>query len=486
MSQTLMQYVSKKNIIILLVASFILTLLFGMLNIDSNVVYAEGNNPITTMYHLYLDDTYLGAVTDETSVDDLIEKEIEAKEEAQESEDEDELLTYGLKETITMVPERVFHTPSSDDVVLERLKDMMTIDVVAQSLTINERLVGYFADEATVDQLIFEFKNKYVDETILNKFAEREEEEAYIEVDDVKIFDIRLSEEVDLDETIVEASELLTVDEGLRLLEKGTLEDEIHTIVSGDTLNSIASEYDLTREDLIELNSELDEDHVLSIDQEVNVTAYQRFVDVIIEQEITVEKTIKHEKVVEDTDALYKGDSRVIQEGKDGSKMVEYALELVNGREVNRDVVNETIIDEAVDHVTERGTKVMPSRGTGNFGWPAVGGYISSRYGPRWGSMHNGIDIARPTNRNILASDNGTVEEIRYEANGYGHYLVINHNNGYKTLYAHLSNISVRVGQTVPKGTVIGTMGTTGRSTGIHLHFEVFRNGSRINPESIL
>jgi murein DD-endopeptidase MepM/ murein hydrolase activator NlpD len=63
---------------------------------------------------------------------------------------------------------------------------------------------------------------------------------------------------------------------------------------------------------------------------------------------------------------------------------------------------------------------------------------------------------------------------------------VVNHNNGYKTLYAHLSNISVNVGQTVPKGAVLGTMGSTGHSTGIHLHFEVLKNGSNINPASVL
>ena len=64
--------------------------------------------------------------------------------------------------------------------------------------------------------------------------------------------------------------------------------------------------------------------------------------------------------------------------------------------------------------------------------------------------------------------------------------IVINHNNGYETLYAHLSSIDVSVGQTVPQGTKIGVMGSTGRSTGIHLHFEVLKNGSNINPMSVL
>ena len=64
--------------------------------------------------------------------------------------------------------------------------------------------------------------------------------------------------------------------------------------------------------------------------------------------------------------------------------------------------------------------------------------------------------------------------------------IIIKHNNGYETLYAHLSSIDVSVGQTVPQGTKIGVMGSTGRSTGIHLHFEVFKNGTNIDPMSVL
>lgn len=105
--------------------------------------------------------------------------------------------------------------------------------------------------------------------------------------------------------------------------------------------------------------------------------------------------------------------------------------------------------------------------------------------GPRWGSYHRGIDIARPSNYSILASDNGVVTAAGWDGS-YGYRVIINHNNGYQTLYAHLSNIYVSVGQVVPKGSVIGKMGSTGNSTGIHLHFEVTRNGKLINPLSVL
>jgi len=129
------------------------------------------------------------------------------------------------------------------------------------------------------------------------------------------------------------------------------------------------------------------------------------------------------------------------------------------------------------------GTKVVSSRGTGEFTWPTVGGYISSGMGQRWGTTHRGIDIARPSNYNILASDNGVVVSAGVSGS-YGNRIVINHNNGYTTLYGHLSSIKVSVGQVVEKGSVIGIMGSTGNSTGTHLHFEVEKNGELVNPLS--
>ena len=127
----------------------------------------------------------------------------------------------------------------------------------------------------------------------------------------------------------------------------------------------------------------------------------------------------------------------------------------------------------------------MASRGSGSFQWPANGGYISSKMGKRWGSYHRGIDIARPSSRTIKASDNGVVTFAGWQGS-YGNKVVITIKMDMKHVYAHLSSINVKVGQTVPQGTKIGVMGSTGRSTGIHLHFEVSKNGSLINPMSVL
>ena len=123
---------------------------------------------------------------------------------------------------------------------------------------------------------------------------------------------------------------------------------------------------------------------------------------------------------------------------------------------------------------------------TGTFARPTNSGYyISSGYGPRWGSFHSGIDITAGGcyGANIYASAAGTVITASYHWS-YGNYVVIDHGGGYSTLYAHCSALNVSVGQQVSQGQVIAKIGSTGQSTGPHLHFEVRINGTRQNPSN--
>ena len=126
---------------------------------------------------------------------------------------------------------------------------------------------------------------------------------------------------------------------------------------------------------------------------------------------------------------------------------------------------------------------------TGSFIFPVASyTYISSRFGERIHSItgelknHNGMDIASNMGTTVYAADGGRVVLAEWYG-GYGNCIMIEHGNGYKTLYGHLSVISVKNGQTVNQGETIGQVGSTGNSTGPHLHFEVYLNGGRIDPE---
>ena len=121
----------------------------------------------------------------------------------------------------------------------------------------------------------------------------------------------------------------------------------------------------------------------------------------------------------------------------------------------------------------------------GDFAWPVPGYYrISSPFGPRWGRMHKGIDIAGSGihGKNIVSAAGGTVVRVSYDSGGYGNYLIVDHGAGFTTLYGHCSSISVSNGQSVKKGQAIAKVGSTGRSTGPHLHFEIRVNGVAKDP----
>jgi len=125
---------------------------------------------------------------------------------------------------------------------------------------------------------------------------------------------------------------------------------------------------------------------------------------------------------------------------------------------------------------------VFQALGGAKFVWPTGGGL--TQY---FAWYHPGIDVANRAAPGIAASDGGKVIVAGWpDGSGYGNRVVLDHGNGYQTLYAHLSNVYVTSGQTVSRGQVIGQMGSTGRSTGTHLHFEIHFKGVPVNPLAIL
>ena len=155
--------------------------------------------------------------------------------------------------------------------------------------------------------------------------------------------------------------------------------------------------------------------------------------------------------------------------------------------------------DEYQEKIDELEEKIKEATNTGKndniiysgdqFLWPTPGFYyISSNYGQRWGRLHKGVDIAGSNiyGTPIIAAADGVVSLVDYNGGGYGYYVMVNHGNNegnnYVTLYAHMSKQSAYVGQTVSAGDIIGYVGSTGRSTGPHLHFEIRVNGTAKNP----
>ncbi|WP_042478419.1 M23 family metallopeptidase [Bacillus ndiopicus] len=441
---------------------------------------AEANATFSKIYHIYANKEYVGAVSNPEAVESLL-----AKKEQQVSK-KYVGLAIDAHSGIDIIPEQVFEVSANDAETLAKLEEALVVEADAQSLKVNGETIAYVENEEALEQVVKQLKLQYVTEEELEALNQPTTAQLpVLQDDETRVVEVSLSAEVAGEETKAKPNEILKVDEAVQFLQTGMLEQQKYAIQSGDVLGSIAKEHSLTIAELMELNPGIDESTVLQIGQELNVTVNKPFVTVkVIEEKFKVE-AIEHAKIVEEDATMLKGEKVVKQEGADGKKEVTYLITSENGKRTDRAVTTENIVSEPSSRVVVVGTKVIPSRGTGTFAWPTNGGYISSHMGSRWGELHRGIDIARPSNYTIKAADNGVVTFTGWDGT-YGNKIVVNHNNGYETIYAHLSQIDVTVGQVVAQGSAIGVMGSTGNSTGTHLHFEVHENGSLVNPLSYL
>ena len=457
-------------------------LLMAGVGIQSGFANTLDNSGLSTVFHVYSEGEYVGAISDEAKLEQLKEEELEQAV----SEFKHLPLTVGAN--LSVIPEIVFKAETEDEPVLEKIHQMLSVEAEAVGISVDGELAVYVSDQTAYDEVIRQLTLQSVTEKELNEFdalASSSEPIPPLKTGETRITDILFSSEIEAEEGKIAPQEIKTVEEAIILLNKGTLEEKKYTIAPGDVLGGIAAQHNMTTAKLLELNPGYTADSVLSLGKELNVTDTEPYVEVEVHYETKDKQPIKFKNITEKDDTLYKGEKKVTQKGSNGEKIITKLVRKQNGKTLGSSVTDERIISEAKDKVTVVGTKVIPSRGTGTFAWPAVGGYVSSKMGARWGRVHQGIDIARPSSRTILAADNGVVTKAGKHST-YGNRIIIKHNNGYETLYAHLSSIDVSVGQTVPQGTKIGVMGSTGRSTGIHLHFEVFKNGTNIDPMSVL
>ena len=180
--------------------------------------------------------------------------------------------------------------------------------------------------------------------------------------------------------------------------------------------------------------------------------------------------------------SLPKGETVLSMEGEDGIKDVKSLAYYENDKLINKLVLAENVKKKAAPKLLLVGTR--KALADGSFSRPTRGG-ISSGFGRRWGRQHTGVDIDADYGDDVFASDGGVVSFSGYLGT-YGKLVEIDHQNGYKTRYAHLSQILVNKGDTLIKGDLLGKVGTTGRVTGPHLHFEVIVNGKSQNPLNYL
>ncbi len=202
---------------------------------------------------------------------------------------------------------------------------------------------------------------------------------------------------------------------------------------------------------------------------------------------------IQHSTKTIYTDGMKDGATDVVTEGFDGEGIQTYEIVSIDGVEKERNVVSLEVTTEVIDEVIHVGTRSdgITVASVKNFLEPYKPDrcIITSYMGPRWGTVHNGIDIARDGGcygDPAYAACDGVVIKASDSGNGYGKCVIIDHGDGITTLYAHFSKISVEVGDIVKAGDEVGKIGSTGYSFGPHLHFEVRIDDVPVNPMMFL
>lgn len=308
----------------------------------------------------------------------------------------------------------------------------------------------------------------------------------YTDFDDYKLglLDMNLSEEIEVVMSTVSSDEIMSVDDAMALLTEEQAVQQTYEVQPGDTLSAISLKLNMPMETIVAMNSE----YMESVNSTIHVG--QTLVITVPEPELAVEwvnrehysETYEAEVQYVNNDEWFTNQQVVLQEPQAGYRELIADIHYSNDTEVSREIIKQDVLMDAVPKIVERGTKIPPT-----YIWPLAGGRISSYFGRRRSptagasSYHKGLDIATPTGSSVYASCGGVVTSCGWQG-GYGYAVVIRHPDGKSTRYAHLSKILVSVGQSVVQGQTIARSGSTGVSTGPHLHFEIIIGGSQVDP----
>lgn len=267
-----------------------------------------------------------------------------------------------------------------------------------------------------------------------------------------------------------------------------------YTADNGDTPEKVADDFGMTIEEIKKLNpdiSKLEEGEAVKIKETVSVLPIRYTCQVTEEEELSYD--------------MLSGSSGNYLSGEKGKRINQYEVTYVDGTEVSRKLTkSETVLEPAAQseskipdeeivsddeiYTDELYNESIPESdtefGTGWFMWPVNGGYISDPF--MSDRRHKGMDIAADGGTDIYAAAGGIVMEAGWNDGGYGNFVVIDHGNGYVTLYGHASEVYVSSGQIVSAGDLIAAVGTTGDSTGNHCHFEVMYNGGYLDPAAFI
>lgn len=436
-------------------------------------------------YHVYIHGEEVGTIDDPDRIEQLYSRK------RQEYQDKYPDVAMELHtEGITTKLERGFKAEPDTEQTMAKLGGMLKAYAEGVELKVDGKVVGIVKDQAAVSAALEKVKQRYAPQTaaatgtsgasVKKLAASSTAKPQQTAANPVK--SVRIEEDVTSAPVETDPNKVLSVEEAAKLLITGKDAPLVYTVEEGDTISSIASQFHLTQKEIFANNPQTKEKY-MQIGDRLQLTVPKPPLTVTTVERVSEQVATAPDIEIRKSKDLPAGKSKVVRPGQEGLKVMNYVVTKQNGKVVDEQWVGQTVVKASLTEVVLQGTKV-PGKGSGRFAWPVSGASISSSYGSRWGRAHKGIDIVSG-NRTIKAADDGTVT-FTGQINGYGNAIIISHGNGYETLYGHLKSISTHQGAHVNQGDKIGIMGSTGRSTGTHLHFEIHKSGSIQNPMKYL
>lgn len=452
---------------------------------DRAVYYDTGSEYITATLSI----KPIGAqdeIFDEQMLADVIQEQIETQAPVKEEpvaeseenkvaeENEKSLEIYGADSASDSMTSGENYSENAAEFIQNENEDGIDENKVrAYAVTVDGEFIGAVAENSDIEKFLNEIKEQYDGEDIVSVDFDKDIEYTY--------------------ERYVEPEQVVEPEEIISLLDSNVEEPVYYEVQSGDNPWNIARSNGMTVEELTDCVATYDGERIDDLTEYCPIGAIVQlseevpYLQVETTEEVVYSEIIDYEIITTEDDDMYKGETEVDVAGVEGEKEVTALVTYKNGIAIKREVLSEKVVSEPVTKYQRKGTRETRtpvstgSGGSGDYFWPVDGGYISAYQGD--GRGHKGIDIAAPYGTPIYAAESGTVIDVGSGWNGgYGNCVIVAHDDGNVTVYAHQSSVAIEYGDYVVKGQIIGYVGSTGDSTGNHLHFEVRSNGTYPNP----
>ena len=490
-----------KNIIVLIVVAILSGLLVNVVKAENETLHIP-----TTGYRVYLEGKTIGFIKSKDELNDYINKQQERLREKYHVEQ------IYVPNNIDIVKELTYEDSiSSVESIYNMINTISPFTIKGYEITIDRTNSTEYKNDDNdnnnkpkiikINVLNKEIFTKSIEEVILS-FVDEEQYESFKakEVKDLGtsvgelIENIYIEDNITIKETNISTNELIFMDSDTLtkyLIFGNNTTEKKYTVRDGDSIEKIADNNKMSINELVIANNDLRSDKsLIYIGQQLSIGEVDPLVTTIVEKHVVEDQTIKYKTEFRYDNSMYQGQSKIKQEGQNGTTRVTQKVKMMNGEIINAYIVSSEEIKPAVNKIIVKGGKQsVIIRGDGEWLWPTNVPYsISSRFGYRWGRLHRGVDIIGPGRGSpIYAARSGEVVKIGSDGSS-GFYVILKHDNGYYTRYAHLQNTRrndslsginsatkyIQVGQRVSAHQVIAEMGSSGGSTGVHLHFEIW------------